>query len=189
MIIGLTGTNAAGKTTVANFFIRHGFAYYSLSDEIREIMKFRNTEINRDNLIAVGNEMRRKFGKGYLAERALRKIRGDAVVDSIRNLGEIDALKKSGEFILISLDAPAEARYSRAKERGRTGEGETLQEFMEKEQKELKGSKEEQQIEACMLEADFSIINASNIPALYWRLETIMKKAGEQIGEQKAELG
>lgn len=189
MIIGLTGTNAAGKSAAADFLLKRGFAYYSLSDELREILKYRNVEVTRDNLVEVGNEMRAKFGNSYLANRILRKLKEDAVVDSIRNLGEVDAFRKSENFILIAIDAPAEVRYNRAKDRGRVAEGETLQEFMENEAKELKGSRNMQQINACMLEADYTIINASNMHAFHWQIETVLKKAGGQIGEQKAELG
>ncbi len=189
MIIGLTGTNAAGKTTIARFLEKRGFSYCSLSDELRDILKFRGLEASRDNLVMVGNEMRQKFGKGYLAERVLRRLEGDAVVDSIRNLGEIDALRKTNEFILLSIEAPVETRFNRARERGRVGEGESLQDFMEKEEREMKGDRHLQQVEACVLEADYNIINASNIQALYWQVETILKKAGGIHGEQTAELG
>ena len=190
MIIGLTGTNAAGKSTIAKYLAKRGFASYSLSDELRDILKIKGLEPTRDNLVSIGNEMRTKFGNSYLAERVLRKASENSVVDSIRNLGEIDAFRKRGNFILIAVDAPLEARYQRAKERGRVAEGESLQQFMEKEARELKAaSKNMQQLEACMLEADFSIINASNVQSLYWQVETIIKKAGGVIGEQTAELG
>ncbi len=189
MIVGLTGTNAAGKTTIARYLEKRGFMYSSLSDELRDILKFRGIEANRDNLVTVGNEMRQKYGKGYLAERILRRMNGDNVVDSIRNLGEVDALRKTNDFVLLSIDAPMETRYNRAKERGRIGDGETLQDFMEKEAREMKGEKHLQQIEACMLESDFNIINASNLQALYWQIETILKKAGDMRNAQTAQVG
>ncbi len=189
MIIGLTGTNAAGKTTIARYLEKRGFAYSSLSDELRDILKFRGLEANRDNLVSIGNEMRQKYGKGYLAERILRRMDGDTVVDSIRNLGEVDALRKTNDFFLLSIDAPMEIRYHRAKERGRTGDGETLQDFMEKEAREMKGEKHVQQVEACMLESDFNIINASNLQTLYWQLETIQKKMGDMRNAQTTQLG
>ncbi len=38
-LIGLTGTNGAGKGEVASFFMKKGYAYFSLSDVIREELK------------------------------------------------------------------------------------------------------------------------------------------------------
>jgi len=192
MIIGLTGTNSSGKGTIADYFKKTGFSYYSLSDELREILKFRGVEPTRDNLVAAGNEMREKFGNGYLAERALRKIKNSAIVDSIRNLGEVDALRKRDDFILIAVDAPVNMRYERAKARGRVGEGEAIQQFIEKEKRELKGDKNSQNIGECMLEADHTIMNNSNIASLNWQLEILLEKImkrGELIGKQTAKLG
>ena len=39
MIIGLTGKNGSGKGEVAEFLKKRGYTYFSLSDEIREVMK------------------------------------------------------------------------------------------------------------------------------------------------------
>ena len=39
MIVGLTGTYAAGKGTVAEYLIGRGFQYYSLSDELRLLLR------------------------------------------------------------------------------------------------------------------------------------------------------
>ena len=36
MIVGLTGPNAAGKGVVADFLRERGYAYFSLSDIVRE---------------------------------------------------------------------------------------------------------------------------------------------------------
>ena len=39
MIVGLTGTLGAGKDSVAEMLLEHGFTYHSLSDIIRDQMK------------------------------------------------------------------------------------------------------------------------------------------------------
>ena len=69
MIIGLTGTNAAGKSTLLNFLISKGFNNFSLSDIIREELVKRGIEISRQNLIDIGNEMRAKYGASILADK------------------------------------------------------------------------------------------------------------------------
>lgn len=185
MIIGLTGTNAAGKSTVAKYIAGKGFKHYSISGELKEILNSRGGEVNRDNLIAVGNEMRKKFGAGYLAWRILRKINGNAVVESIRNIQEVDVLRGTDMFYLIAVDASVEVRFNRSREIGRKGEGETLEEFMKKEKREMKGARHEEQIESCILEADYNIANNSNIAALHWNVDLVMKKISDAEAKKR----
>ena len=84
-LIGLTGTNGAGKGEAASCFVERGYAYFSLSDVIREELRKENQEITRDNLIRMGNFMRQQFSPDILARRVAKKIKEKAVIDSIRN--------------------------------------------------------------------------------------------------------
>jgi len=91
-LIGLTGTNGAGKGEVANFLKKKGYAYYSLSDLVRQELNKEGKELNRNNLIKMGNKLREKFGADILARLVVKKIRGKAVIDSIRNPKEVEYL-------------------------------------------------------------------------------------------------
>src|SRR5262249_18412042 len=101
MIIGLTGKNAAGKGAVADFLKNKSFYYYSLSDVIREELESKGIPVTRDTLIIAGNDMRQRFGPDILARLTIKKIdpNRNYVVDSIRNPAEVEALRKSGEFV------------------------------------------------------------------------------------------
>jgi dephospho-CoA kinase len=56
VIIGLTGSYCSGKDTVADYIVgKSGFLHFSLSDEIRLIMKEQNIEPTRENLIVLGS--------------------------------------------------------------------------------------------------------------------------------------
>ena len=72
MIIGLTGTNASGKTSIVRYLIKKRFEYFSLSDVIRDELTLRGMDHSRDNLRRVGNELREKYGAAILAERELK---------------------------------------------------------------------------------------------------------------------
>ena len=98
MIIGLTGKNASGKGETANYLKTKDFVYYSLSDVIREEATKRDLEHSRDNLIRLGNELREKFGPGYLAEQINKKLNiQNFVIDSIRSPFEVKELRKNKE--------------------------------------------------------------------------------------------
>lgn len=178
MIIGLTGTNGAGKGTVAEILKEKGFEYYSLSDEIREEVKKRGLDEGLDNLIAMGNELREKEGPATLSRRILKKIggkKGDFIVDSIRNPAEIDELKKNKRFILIALDAPVKLRYERIKSRKRASDFVSFDKFREQEEVQLKGGKTGQQLLKCIGMADHKIINDHDMDELKEKVEKILK--------------
>jgi dephospho-CoA kinase len=173
-LIGLTGTNGAGKGEVAAYLMKKGYAYFSLSDIIREELEKKEQEITRDNLIKTGNELREKFGGNILARRVMEKIKGKAVIDSIRNPKEIEYLRKKKNFVLLGIDAPVKLRYERVKKRGRNESASTLREFIQKEKKEMEGSEQGQQLLKCLETADFQIINDESLESLYQKLEEFL---------------
>jgi len=172
-LIGLTGTNGAGKGEVASYFQKKGYQYFSLSDLIREKLKKETKELTRDNLIKMGNSLRKKFGADILARWALKKVKGKAVIDSIRNPKEVEYLRRQKNFILIAVDAPVKLRYERAMKRGRNESAATLQEFIQKEEEEMKESEEGQQLHTCLQMADRTIRNDGTLLDLYHKLEDI----------------
>ncbi len=173
-LIGLTGTNGAGKGEVAACLVKKGYAYFSLSDEIREELRKKGKEITRDSLIALGNSLRRRYGADILARRVMKKIKGKAVIDSIRNASEAAYLRGQGGFVLVAVDAPVELRYKRVKRRGRLESAATLEEFMAKEKKEMAGGKAEQQLGRVMAMADFTIFNDGSLASLRQKVEALL---------------
>ena len=142
IIIGLTGRNAGGKTTAAEVLSKRGFSYLSLSDVIREEAKKRDLASERENLIALGNELRERHGPGALAELTVAKMQPDRnyAVDSIRHPAEVQALRKAGSFTLFHIFAPLETRFERSMARKRAGDAQTLQDFIRQEEREFASS-------------------------------------------------
>jgi dephospho-CoA kinase len=174
-LIGLTGTNGAGKGEAAAYFQTRGYAYFSLSDVIREELQARGEVASRDNLIRTGNELRRRFGPDVLARRTMAKVgrRGRAVIDSIRNTREVAFLRRQGGFVLIAIDAPVAVRFARVAVRGRDESAADLEAFRKKEEMERAGGETGQQLEACMAAADRLIINDGTIPEFHRKLEEV----------------
>ena len=63
MIIGLTGSMAAGKGTVADFLIQKGFQHYSVDYFLIQELRKRSLPINKDNLKGIYKEMQEENGK------------------------------------------------------------------------------------------------------------------------------
>jgi dephospho-CoA kinase len=180
MIIGLTGTNAAGKGTVAAYLRTKGYSYCSLSDELRALMKQQNIAETREHFISEGRKQRSWHGNGYLAQLVKKKLHGDAVVDSIRNLGEVAELRKLPGFFLVAVDAPVETRYARSSMRGSERDEKSFEEFKRKEAEEMHGTGSEQQLAACIKAADIVILNDSTPEKLYKKLEVTLKQHDSQ---------
>jgi dephospho-CoA kinase len=173
-LIGLTGTNGAGKGEAAAFFMVRGYAYASLSDILREELRERGLEVTRDSLIRIGNELRERFGPDVLARRTMAKVAGPTVIDSIRNAREVATLRAHGDFVLLALDAPIEVRFGRVAARGRNESAATLADFRKKENEEWSGGESAQQLSACMAAADHLIWNDGTIEDLHRKLEELL---------------
>lgn len=106
VIIGITGPFGSGKTTASVYFETKGFFKIILSSFLEEELGKQGKEITRENLQDLGNLWRKQNGSGILAQKALDYIFANniekVVVDGIRNLGEVEVLKKSTKFVLHS---------------------------------------------------------------------------------------
>jgi dephospho-CoA kinase len=172
-LIGLTGTNGAGKGEAAAFFKTKGYACVSLSDILREELRARGQDVTRDNLIRVGNELRERFGSDILARRTMAKITGRTVIDSIRNVNEVVYFRAHGDFLLLAFDAPLGVRFARVTARGRNESAASLEDFRKKEEEERAGGEAAQQLEACMAMADHLVRNEGTLEDLNRKLEKL----------------
>ena len=177
MIVGLTGTNGAGKTVTADHLKAKGFRFHSLSDEIRAELERQGLSNTRENLIEMGNRLRREYGPPVLAERVKTKLRPDQnyVIDSIRNPSEVEALRLNGNFHLLHLDAPPDVRYERVVSRGGERVPASREEFVEQEQREIESDDPtRQQLRACYKLADETVINDVSLGDLNARVDKIV---------------
>ena len=178
MIIGLTGLNAAGKGTVAEFLKAHGFVYFSLSDVIRDALAERGLEPGRENMIRAGNEIREQGGPGALAIGMLKKVDNtkNTIVDSFRNPAEVNEFRVLGDnYALIEVTASEEARFERITARGLVGDPTDIAKFRELEARELTGDPTGQQLVATAALADHQVSNDGDLSALHAQLETLLK--------------
>ncbi len=173
-LIGLTGTNGSGKGEAAYFFKEHGYNPFSLSDIIRDELRHEHKEINRDNLIQMGNRLRETYGADILARRVMDRIKRKAVIDSIRNPKEVEFFRKQKDFILLAIDAPIEIRYTRVIQRGRNESASTLQEFIAKEEEEMDQREKGQQLDSCIQMADYRVTNEGSLEDFHKKLERFL---------------
>src|SRR6266404_7917401 len=116
MIIGITGTLGAGKTTAANYLKSKGFQHFSVREFIAGEVHKQGLAVNRETLTLVANQIRTQHGPEYIVPKlieAAQKQEEPAVIESIRAVGEAEGLKKHGGY-LMAVNANAKLRYERA---------------------------------------------------------------------------
>tara|TARA_B110000014_G_C20015235_1_gene526493 strand:- start:134 stop:673 length:540 start_codon:yes stop_codon:yes gene_type:complete len=175
VLVGLTGRNASGKSTLVSWFSERGLRSVSCSDSIRTWLRGQGIETTREALIEGGRELRRRGGAGVLAEMLLEILDGgDAVVDSIRTPAEVESLRSRGDFVLIEVRADEESRWKRMTERGRVGDPIEKETFLSQEAAEASSEDEAgQALDATASMADITVLNDGTIGELEGKLESI----------------
>ena len=193
MIIGLTGKNASGKGEAADYLKLKGFAYFSLSDALREEATKRGLSHERETLISLGNILRKQNGPQYLAEKINNKIKDNLkngkgknfIVDSIRSPYEARELLKNKDFLLIGIEAPINLRFERLLKRNRAGDAKTLQEFKEQEEKENTKNQNSQQLDETIKLAGKIIKNDDSLEELHNKIDGLLRELRAIKGLQK----
>lgn len=145
-IIGLAGTNGAGKDTLGDLrFSRHNARKVSLSDILRNVADERGLSHEREHLSAISTELSAKLGAGALSAMTIHNFQetrasneaGLSIV-SIRRPDEGRTIQDAGGA-LIWIDAAQDIRYRRvvAGNRGRIDDLVTFEEFCAQEEREM----------------------------------------------------
>lgn len=187
MIIGLTGPMGSGKTTVLNVLEKLGYKYVTLSDMVREEARRLGVKEERENLMNVGQSLRRKYGAGVLAFRALEKVKsagGDKwVIDGIRNPVEIEELRKEKGVVILANTAPEDMIIDRIRSRKRSDDTFDELSIRRKLRREMGEGEppDGQQVGKCIEMADFVFENT--MP--FEKVEEEFTKLYNQITEEQ----
>jgi len=179
MIIGVTGTNGAGKGTLPEYLkARHGFTHYSARAIIIEEIEKRGLPVDRTSMNQVANDLRRTHGPDVLVRRMLARAKEegrDAVIESVRAIGEAQFLKEEGAFV-VAIDADRRVRYERIIKRGSETDQVSFEEFCLQEDREMaQEASYDMNITGVMAMADYTLINNGTMEEFHAAIETMLK--------------
>jgi dephospho-CoA kinase len=187
MLIGVVGLNGSGKDTVAQYHVqRHGYARKDLGQEIRDELKRQGrNHLDRNEMIALGNEMRQKNGFNYWCKRAIDAAEAGSaegiVITSIRNPSEADEITKRGG-VIMEVFADQKLRFDRTVARVKSNPGShgdigSFEDFKNKEEKELRSDDPaKQQLLKCISMAEHRLDNNGSFEQLYEGIDLMHKK-------------
>src|SRR3989344_4774911 len=187
MIIGITGTYASGKDTVAEILEEMNFYHVSFSDLLRDELEKQKKPITRDALIQFGNELRTKHGADILAQIALERLEDgeNFVFTSIRNPKEVELLQQRKDFLLVAVVAPANIRLERLQSRKRENDPETLEELQKKESLENTSNPNSQQLQKVISMAKIVINNTSTKEFLQEKVKKLIQENMYKLQESR----
>lgn len=183
MIIGITGTLGAGKGAVVEYLVKEkGFYHSSARDLFAEGMEKEGTPINRDNMIVFANNLRKTHGPDYVFEELFKRAstHGEhAVIESLRTIGEAEALKRHEGACLIAVDADQALRFERIHGRKSALDEVTFDEFKRQEETEMHSDEpHKQNIQGVIERADFRIMNNGTLEELHAEIERVLTECG-----------
>jgi shikimate kinase len=171
-IIGLAGTNGAGKDTVGHMLAdKHNYLFVSVTDLLRKEAIRRNQPVEREVLRSISAEWRRESGLGVLVDRAVAEFESSGggyagvVIASLRNPGEADRVHAL-DGMVVWVDADPRVRYDRVQKargrRGRSGEDDkTFEQFQAEEAAEMTRSGDAATVDMSAVKerSDVTVIN------------------------------
>jgi dephospho-CoA kinase len=183
MIIGITGTNGAGKGTVVDYLVKEkGFTHYSVRDFLYEEIDRRGMPRDRNSTNIVGNDLRKTYGPAYIFEQLLARAQarsGDTVIESMRTIGEAEYFKSQGALIW-AVDADKQKRYERVVLRGTGLDKVSFEDFCAQEDREMnQKEKHDMNIAGVIAMADTVLTNNGTQEELFQQVEQALAQAGQ----------
>jgi dephospho-CoA kinase len=181
-LMGVVGLHGSGKGAFGEYLARsHNFTHKDIGQVLRDELKASGRNyLDRNEMHAMANERRTKYGRNYWCKRILDSVKsGDLVITSIHNMGEVDEIVSRGG-VIVEVFADQKTRFERTVGRVRNdpskhGDIKSFEEFKAKEEKELRNDDpSKQQLMDCINAAKYRIDNNGSLDHLHKEIEELL---------------
>jgi dephospho-CoA kinase len=172
-LIVTVGMPGAGTDELADVARSLNLATLKMGDLVRDETRRRGLPLSNANIARIATEEREKHGMGIWAQRALPKItETKMLVNGCRSDSEVTVFRHHfGDLFILGVYASPESRYNRMSERSSPNNGEGLQEFYERDRRELKWG-----IGNAFALADGMLINEGPLPEFKAQARTMLER-------------
>jgi dephospho-CoA kinase len=139
-LIVTVGMPGSGKDELVEVAHQMGLATLKMGDLVRDETRRRGLALTNQNVARVASEERDKHGAGIWAQRAIPKLtETKMLVDGCRSDSEVTVFRHHfGDLFVLGIYSSPEHRYDRMARRARGDDGADLQEFYDRDRRELK---------------------------------------------------
>jgi dephospho-CoA kinase len=176
MVIGIVGSKASGKDTIARYIEnKYSAAIHAHSEILEEILQVLFIPNSRDNTIKLV-ALRDVFGKDVLINALNKKIKSDqnsmVIVTGIRFENELQNIRNYPNNKIIFVTADLKLRYQRQHERNEKADDAkvSFDKFLE-----VENAVTERNVNTLGGLADYKIENNGSEEELYARVDQILK--------------
>jgi dephospho-CoA kinase len=183
MIIGITGSLGGGKGTVVEYLIeKKGFAHYSSSGLLIELLEARGETVDRDGMNRMANELRTANPIGGVPAETFKRYQADgspsnAIFEALHNVAEVKFIQSVGGVVL-GVTADPNIRYERILSRGSVKDNVTKEQFFTQQKREEEGTGDptKSNIFDAIKVADFVIENNGSVKELHDKVDDILSQ-------------
>ncbi|MGC8629590.1 MAG: AAA family ATPase [Thermoplasmata archaeon] len=157
----MVGMPGSGKEEFAIEAEKHGYEIVRMGDTVRNYVRSLGLPMENSIVGKIASEERAKKGMDVWARRTIENIHNEkTVVDGIRNIEEIQFFKNhlKEKFIVVGIFANEKNRYDRIKNRNRPDDPKTLEEFKERDRRELSWG-----LATVFILADMMLVNTESL--------------------------
>jgi len=139
-LIVTVGMPGSGKDELIAVARSMGLATLKMGDLVRDETRRRGLAVTNANVARIASEEREKHGAGVWAQRALPKLTETRMlVDGCRSDTEVTVFRHNfGDLFVLGIFASPETRHARMANRSRPDDAGGLQEFYDRDRRELK---------------------------------------------------
>jgi len=181
IIVWITWTLGAGKGTIVDYLVqKKWFQHFSVRAYLIKEIERRGLPVIRDNMVIVANDLRAQHWASYIVEQLYQEAKTsgkNTIIESLRTVGEIEALKWKENFYFFAIDADPKIRYERIVRRASESDHVSYEKFIDDEQKEMNNTDPtKQNVAKCMQLADHVFNNDGTLEQLNEQIETVIAK-------------
>lgn len=187
-IIAIVGLCGAGKSEVADRFVKAGYKYLRLGQITLDEVKHRGLEPTEENERPIREGFRRKYGMAAFAILNMPKIDAflsqgrDVIIDGLYSWSEYKELKsKYGDkLVVVAVHSSPKTRYQRLEDRRLRYQDDPKMKYrsFSKQEAKARDYAEIENIEKAgpISMADFTIINEGALEDLHQQINEILEK-------------